>query len=268
MGRAMGETPHRGFGFVLGWATILALGFSMLGFVAPTSGQASGVASHGEDRLSVKYVTGDLVIDLCKWEPMSCPRCEIEPWYCYGWEPCMIEPWLCIEVPEEFILAVRKNGSGAGTVSSSPSGIDCGNTCMAEFDEGSTVKLTAAAEPGSKFTGWSGACSGTDDCKVTMTQAREVTAQFDEETGPSNERTLILTKSPDPSTGKGVGTVSSKPKGIKCAQACTKAVGRLYKEQAVVLTAAPYGETSAFKEWKGTVCNGSTSLTCTVSMTG
>jgi hypothetical protein len=80
----------------------------------------------------------------------------------------------------------------------------------------------------------------------------------------TNKRTLTLTKSPAGNEGKGLGSVSSKPKGIKCATTCNGAVGRLYKEQAVVLTAAPSGEASGFKEWKGTVCNESTSLTCTV----
>src|SRR6185436_6662918 len=91
----MGETPGGDFCILLGWAIVLALGFSALGFVAPASGQAA--VSQGEEQLSGKFLTDEVVIDLCKWEPMSCPRCEIEPWYCNGHE-CPFEPGHCIKM--------------------------------------------------------------------------------------------------------------------------------------------------------------------------
>jgi Divergent InlB B-repeat domain len=75
-------------------------------------------------------------------------------------------------------LTVTKLGSGSGTVTSSPSGIDCGATCVAAFSNGTTVTLTATPAAGSTFTGWSD-CSGTGTCTVTMDQDRAVTATFD-----------------------------------------------------------------------------------------
>jgi IgGFc binding protein/Divergent InlB B-repeat domain/Bacterial Ig-like domain (group 1) len=75
-------------------------------------------------------------------------------------------------------LTVTKAGSGSGTVTSSPAGIDCGATCSAQFTEGTMVTLTATAAAGSTFTGWSGACTGTGTCTVTMDQDRAVTATF------------------------------------------------------------------------------------------
>jgi streptogramin lyase len=81
-------------------------------------------------------------------------------------------------------------------------------------------------------------------------------------TGPTNRRTITLTKSPAGNAGAGLGTVSSKPKGIKCAQTCDEAVGRFFKEQAVVLTAAPSGELSAFDKWVN--CPSPVGLVCTV----
>jgi len=75
-------------------------------------------------------------------------------------------------------LTVTRAGSGTGTVTSNPTGINCGSTCTANFASGTSVTLTAAATSGSAFAGWSGACTGTAGCTVSMTQARSVTATF------------------------------------------------------------------------------------------
>ena len=75
-------------------------------------------------------------------------------------------------------LTVVKAGTGQGTVTSSPSGINCGSTCTASYASGTTVTLTATPSSGSTFSGWSGACSGTGACTVSLTAARSVTATF------------------------------------------------------------------------------------------
>jgi PASTA domain-containing protein/List-Bact-rpt repeat protein len=75
-------------------------------------------------------------------------------------------------------LGLTKAGSGTGTVTSSPSGISCGSTCEHVFTHGTAVTLTAAASASSRFAGWSGACSGTGSCTLTMSAARSVTATF------------------------------------------------------------------------------------------
>jgi len=76
-------------------------------------------------------------------------------------------------------LIISRTGNGTGTVTSSPVGINCGNTCQATFAEGTQVTLLATPNSGSFFSGWSGACSGTaPTCVVTMTQASNVTATF------------------------------------------------------------------------------------------
>jgi hypothetical protein len=77
-----------------------------------------------------------------------------------------------------FTLTVSKNGTGSGTVTSNPAGINCGSTCSANFAQGSTVTLSATPASGSSFAGWSGACSGTGSCTVTMDAAKSVTATF------------------------------------------------------------------------------------------
>jgi hypothetical protein len=79
---------------------------------------------------------------------------------------------------QTFTLAVTKSGTGAGTVTSSPSGISCGSTCSENFSSGTVVNLTATPDSGSTFAGWSGACSGTGACSVTMDAAKSVSATF------------------------------------------------------------------------------------------
>ncbi len=78
----------------------------------------------------------------------------------------------------DFAATVTKAGTGAGTVTSSPAGINCGTTCSATYASGTSVTLTAAATAGSTFAGWSGACTGTGTCALSMTAARNVTATF------------------------------------------------------------------------------------------
>lgn len=80
-------------------------------------------------------------------------------------------------------LSVTKSGTGTGTVTSSPAGINCGSTCQASFSSGQQVALTATPAAGSTFAGWSGACTGTATCMVTMDAPRSVTATFTTSSG-------------------------------------------------------------------------------------
>ena len=78
---------------------------------------------------------------------------------------------------ETFMLQVTREGA-AGTVTSTPSGVSCGTDCAHTYDSGAAVTLNAIVPSGSSFTGWSGACSGTGPCVVTMAGHRWVTATF------------------------------------------------------------------------------------------
>ena len=76
-------------------------------------------------------------------------------------------------------LTVTPAGTGSGSVASNPAGISCGATCAANFSAGSVVTLSASANGGSFFAGWSGAgCSGTGSCGVTMNALQTVTPTF------------------------------------------------------------------------------------------
>jgi hypothetical protein len=79
-------------------------------------------------------------------------------------------------VLQNFALTV--NMSGSGTVTSSPSGINCSSTCSVSFTGGAQVSLTATPASGWSFTGWGGACGGVGACSVTMNAAQSVSATF------------------------------------------------------------------------------------------
>jgi hypothetical protein len=82
------------------------------------------------------------------------------------------------------ILAVGTSGSGAGAVVDDQNAIGCGLYCAHAFAPGSVVKLTATADPDSMFSGWSGACSGSGSCQVTVDQDLHVTASFTQLASP------------------------------------------------------------------------------------
>lgn len=84
-------------------------------------------------------------------------------------------------------LTVTSPASGSGTITSTPSGINCPTTCSASFTGGTSVTLTATPVANYNFMGWSGACTGTGACDVTMTAAESVTAQF---TAPATLQSL------------------------------------------------------------------------------
>ena len=78
-----------------------------------------------------------------------------------------------------YSLGVSRNGTGTGSVTSSPAGISCGADCTETYNHGTVVTLTAVADASSSWTGWSGACSGTAlTCMLTMDGAKSVTATF------------------------------------------------------------------------------------------
>ncbi|MER2562085.1 MAG: S8 family serine peptidase [Myxococcaceae bacterium] len=72
-------------------------------------------------------------------------------------------------------------GAGSGRVSSMPGGIDCGVLCSMTFTLQTNVLLTAVADPGSVFAGFSGpmGCGVNATCAFPASGALRVSAAFD-----------------------------------------------------------------------------------------
>jgi uncharacterized repeat protein (TIGR01451 family) len=77
-----------------------------------------------------------------------------------------------------FTLTAAIAGAGSGTVTSDLGGINCPGLCSTSLAMGTSVSLTATAASGFTFSGWSGACSGSDVCTLTMDTNRNATATF------------------------------------------------------------------------------------------
>ncbi|HYD40787.1 MAG TPA: glycoside hydrolase family 3 C-terminal domain-containing protein, partial [Anaeromyxobacter sp.] len=154
----------------------------------------------------------------------------------------------------DVMLSVTKSGNGSGTVTSTPSGINCGPTCTAPYSTTAVVTLTATPAAGSTFSGWTGACTGTTPtCVIPMTLNRTVDAAF---TVPVIENDLTVVKA-----GVGTGTVTGTG-GINCGTSCSAP----YAYGAVVTLTVAASSGSTFLGWSG-ACTG-TSGTCIVTMNG
>lgn len=160
-----------------------------------------------------------------------------------------------------FALTVTKAGTGTGSVTSSPVGIDCGALCpnrSFDFNSGVTVTLTAAGASGSSFQGWGGACSGTGLCNVTMDAAKSVTATF----APSaNTLTVSIV---------GTGNAVSTPAGINCGTMGTDCTATFGFGNTVSIQALGQGSTlQNFTGWTGcTSTGGNNGSLCSVVISG
>ncbi len=81
-------------------------------------------------------------------------------------------------------LSITVSGSGAGEIDSSPSGIACSyplqsGFCWAYFTNPS-VSLNAVSSPGSRFSGWGGACAAcaANPCIVILNSSKNCSAGF------------------------------------------------------------------------------------------
>ncbi len=153
-----------------------------------------------------------------------------------------------------FTVTVSRAGDGGGAVASDDMTIRCdgaaGEVCSMSYPSGTALTLTATPSMGAVFGGWSGACTGTGTCMLTVDADRSVTASFDRD-----RRTLGVSV-----TGTGSGNVTSAPAGIDCGTDCSES----YTVGAMVTLTASASADSTFGGWTG-ACTGM-SATCMVTM--
>jgi hypothetical protein len=174
---------------------------------------------------------------------------------CTGTGTCVVTVTADVTVQAAFALqnsvVAMLAGTGKGTITSAPEGINCPGDCSQAYGPGQSVTLTAAPAAGSTFTGWSGGgCTGTSTCVVSTNSAVAVTATF----------TLITFPLTVAKAGTGAGTVSSNMGGIACGAACAAS---FVPGTMVTLTAAPAAG-STFGGWSGGGCTGTAA--CVVSV--
>jgi hypothetical protein len=139
-------------------------------------------------------------------------------------------------------VAVEISGAGYGSVRSMPAAIDCGSACAAAFST-SPITLDAAATGGAQFSGWSGACTGSEArCVLPLESAKTARAAF---TFGLHITTSHL------SGGAPRGRVQSSAAGIDCAGTCDH---RVAAGEPTTLTAVP-DRGQVFAGWKG-ACEG------------
>jgi predicted outer membrane repeat protein len=152
-----------------------------------------------------------------------------------------------------YTLTVSLAGLGGGSVYAG--GFSCGTDCIEIYADSTVVTLTAQADTGSTFAGWSGACTNsTGDCVVKMTEAKVVTATF-----TLNQYTLSLSL-----LGTGGGKVTSDPVGIACSSALDSDCDQIYDFGTVVTLTEAADPGSTFTGWSG-ACSGKDD--CVLTMT-
>ena len=143
-------------------------------------------------------------------------------------------------------LAVSLTSNGNGSVSSTPPGINCGADCSENYVHGTVVSLSAVPGANSTFTGWSGACSGTGACDVTMDAAKSVTASF-------TLITYTLTVGVIDAQGLGLTHVTSTPGAIDCYELTGTCSAPFTAGSSVTLRLFP-GANASFDKMDGRLC--------------
>ena len=141
---------------------------------------------------------------------------------------------------DTYTLTVSKSGTGSGTVTSSPSGINCGADCSEVYTNGTVVTLTAASNSNSTFAGWSGDADCADGV-ITMNSAKNCIATFME--------VKVLTIGI--SQGNGTGTVTITPHGEPIFCAAIYIFCEAYPSGTIVTLTATPSSNSTFAGWSG-----------------
>ena len=181
---------------------------------------------------------------------------------CSGTSTCTVTMDMERTVTASFNYNLNKGTSGNGTISSSAGGLACtpasGYTSCTSYPPGTVVTVTNTPATGHYFSGWSGACSGTGTCSLTLNAERSVTASF---TPTSYPLSVMIQYN-----GGGNGTVTSAPAGITCGIGGSACNASFPFNSQVALTADPDPMNGRFVQWTAGPCTGSTNPICVVTI--
>lgn len=145
-------------------------------------------------------------------------------------------------------LTVTALGDGAGSLRSTPLGIDCGETCSAPFPIGTPIEVSALAMPGSIVGAWEGCPTERGSlCQITLQQDHTLRVRFDVDSGaPTTFVPFVIEQ-------RGSGRVTLAPATpLACGASCRTDVA---KSSWVQLTAVA-DRGNYFAGWGGGTCQG------------
>ncbi|OHA17483.1 MAG: hypothetical protein A3G52_04585 [Candidatus Taylorbacteria bacterium RIFCSPLOWO2_12_FULL_43_20] len=94
--------------------------------------------------------------------------------------------------PDATKYSLKINKTGNGTVNGS--GVSCTlSICNTTHNEGTSLTLTSSPSSGYSFSGWSGACSGTGSCGLTMNSDKTVNVVFTKNPTPE----IVIEQEPE-----------------------------------------------------------------------
>ena len=146
------------------------------------------------------------------------------------------------EVAATATLNIAVTGQGMVT---SPDGINCAGNCARPATVGKSVHLDAMPATGMQFMGWSGACSGTGGCDLSISGETQVGASFASQVKPADPCAGIVVPAVTPADLK-TFDVSGSNGG--CFSAGTDLLGNLYVSTAYggVVTSTGHTVQNAF----------------------
>lgn len=154
-------------------------------------------------------------------------------------------------------LTMTVNGTGSGSVTSSPAGIHCPGTCSYDFTAGTTVTLTPTPATGSSFGVWYSTGGGpnspppclgsTTNCTFTINQAESIRATFNE----VMESVSVL-NGPQPGAS---GTITVSGPGTQLTVGAGQQRQAFFNYGATVTITSTAASGSAFTGWSGD-CSG------------
>jgi len=163
-----------------------------------------------------------------------------------SWPDVQDSPWLVQldrQVPLELTI------TGPGSIESDVPGLQCSQNCSTAWNNGTQLVLTPAPAPGARLVRWTGGCSGSSQCALTVGQATSATAFF----APATYRLSVRVS--------GRGVVRSSSFGIACPGRCASPFS---SHTHVRLQATP-AKGWKLKGWSG-ACRGKRGV-CSLPMT-